>query len=53
MATSNRSTTSILGILAIVVVVGVALYFILNRNDDGIDIDIGLGHDASPGWVAA
>jgi hypothetical protein len=47
MATSNSNIVSILGILAIVILVGLAVYFVVDRNDNDLEIDIGLVHDSA------
>jgi hypothetical protein len=51
MATSNNSTTSILGILAIVILVGLAVFFVMDQRDDGLEINIGLGQAAPAGLM--
>ncbi|HSM04122.1 MAG TPA: hypothetical protein VK858_05855 [Longimicrobiales bacterium] len=43
MANTTRSITSILGIIALILVIVAAVYFIMNQADDPeIEIDLGL-----------
>ena len=44
---STNSSIGILGILAILVVIAAAIYFVVNEaDDDELEIDIGMSHDA-------
>lgn len=53
MADSQKSMVSIVAIIAIVILVGGVIYFIMRESDDSIiEIDIGSAADA-PAWVAA
>lgn len=52
MASSN-SSVGILGIIAILVIIAAAIYFVVNQaDDDELEIDIGMAHDA-PALVIA
>ena len=42
MAASSRSAVAIVAILAIVILVGLAVYFVREETDDTLEIDIGL-----------
>ena len=53
MATPDNKIVSILGIVAIVVLIGLVVYFLTQRNDDGLDINIGLVGDAPAGLFVA
>ena len=53
MATSDNKIVSIFGILAIVVVIGLVVYFVTERNNDGLDINIGLVGDAPAALLVA
>jgi len=53
MADSQKSMVSIVAIIAIVILVGGVIYFIMRESDDStIEIDIGSTAD-SPAWVTA
>lgn len=52
MATSNSNIASVLGIVAIVILVGLAVFFVMDQNDSDLEIDIGL-HDAPVGLMVA
>lgn len=53
MANSKSSATSILGIIAIILVIVAAVYFLMNEaDDDTLEIDIGLVDDEAPRIVA-
>ncbi|MEX2529907.1 MAG: hypothetical protein WD960_03965 [Gemmatimonadota bacterium] len=42
MADSQKSMVSVVAIIAIVILVGVAVYFVMQERDDsGIEIDLG------------
>lgn len=46
MAGANRSTTSLLGILAIIVLIAAVVYFVVQEaDDDALEIEIGLVQD--------
>lgn len=51
MANSKSSATSILGIIAIILVIAAAYYLINETDDNEIEIDIGLVDDESPRLV--
>lgn len=53
MATSNSNIVSILGILAIVILIGLAVYFVTDQNDASLEIDIGLMHAVPAGVMVA
>jgi len=54
MANSKSSATSILGIIAIILVIAAAAYFLMNEaDDDVIQIDIGLVDDEAPRVVVS
>ena len=42
MAASNRSAVTIVAIIAIVILVGLAIYFVREETDDTLEIDISL-----------
>ena len=46
MAESQKSMVSIAAILAIVILVALAIYFVRERSNSGLDIDIGSSTDA-------
>jgi uncharacterized protein (UPF0333 family) len=53
MADSQKSMVSIVAIIAIVILIGAVIYFIMQESDDSvIEIDIGSAADA-PAWVSA
>ena len=41
MADSQSSMVSIVGIIAILILVGLAAYFIIDREDNDLEVDIG------------
>jgi hypothetical protein len=41
MADSNRSAVSVVAIIAIVILVGVVIYFVMEETNDTIEIDLG------------
>jgi hypothetical protein len=51
MASSNRNLVTVVAIIAIVILVGLAIYFVREESNDGLQIEIGSSHDA-PAWVA-
>jgi hypothetical protein len=51
MANSNRNLVTVVAIIAIVILVGLAIYFVREESNDGLQIEIGNSHDA-PAWVA-
>lgn len=54
MANSKSSTTWILGIVAIILVIAAAAYYLMNEADDNeIEIDIGLVDDEAPRIVVS
>lgn len=54
MANSKSSPTTILGIIAIILVIAAAAYFLMNEaDDDSLDIEIGLVDDEAPRMVVS
>lgn len=54
MASSKSSATSILGIIAIILVIAAAAYYLINEtNDNEIEIDLGLVDDESPRLIVS
>lgn len=54
MANSKSNATSILGIIALILVIVAAGYYITNRaDDDEVEIDIGLVDEAAPSFLAS
>lgn len=51
MADSQRSMVSIVAIIAVVILVIIAIYFVREREDSGLEIEIGSTLDA-PALVA-
>lgn len=41
MADGNRNAVNIVAILAIVIIVGLVIYFVMEETDDTIEIDLG------------
>jgi len=53
MADSQRSVVSIVAIFAIVILVGLVVYFVMDETDDAIEIDFNLdGSRDAPAQVA-
>jgi hypothetical protein len=48
----GRSVTSILGIIAIILVIVAAVYYLANEADDDLEIDIGMVEAMSPAVTA-
>lgn len=48
MAESNRTAVTIVAVLAMVILVGIVAYFVMEETDDSLEIDVGgqLGQDA-------
>jgi len=51
MASSNRNLVTIVAIIAIVILVALAIYFVREESNSGLQIEIGSLLDA-PAWVA-
>lgn len=53
MANSDSSIVSIVGILAILILVGLAAYFILRQGDDSeLEVDVNGQSEGAPAYVA-
>ena len=54
MAESNKTAVSVVAILAIVILIGLVIYFITEEADDDVEIDFnGQGERDAPTWVHA
>ncbi len=49
MADSQRSMVSIVVVIAIVILVGLAIWFVREESNDTLEIDIGSA--SSPAWI--
>lgn len=52
MADSQKSMVTVVAIIAIVILVGIVVWFIREESEDSIEIDLGSAAD-TPAWTTA